>query len=432
MSKNRLLQIVNKLGLTNKDKSDLVNIIDTGGNGGGNSSNKELYAYPVDTLDGKENKVVGLGGNEGYVYVGELVASGNGPTEGELTGEVFYTEYYYQLIYDGKYIDDFDSNFQEKYITLYIGNDVDGYSSNKVYMSEDSNNLTYYDFYFIGGFGPRTLKVAISPDFMLHYKNYVHYAHKNSKVFFAINKQQLDVNLIPQEIVRKKDIAIETKKAIIDYNTSSCRASFINSHEGGINARFGLYIYLGELGAKSLIIDNYIEGKSISFQHEREDEDHFYYSSDVADIIINKKTNVLKPGFDDTIVHGYSVSLKKLIAQVKYSENTHTFDFSNVNRTLGKDIIDKNKCQGIRFYFEMGYLPHENIIDSAYFCYNYTSSGDKSFYCVYLRNKYIEFKIIVNRDVGEYNIYNELSLEIIKEIDIPSLESRLAALEAKN
>ena len=34
MSKNRLLQIVNRLGLTNKDKSDLVDIIGAGGNGG--------------------------------------------------------------------------------------------------------------------------------------------------------------------------------------------------------------------------------------------------------------------------------------------------------------------------------------------------------------------------------------------------------------
>ena len=171
-----------------------------------NEMNQELYAYPVDTLDGKENKVVELGSDAIYQYVGELVASEDGPTEGELTNETFYTSYYYQPIYDGKYRDYFEELMPE-YITLYIGNDIDGYSSNKVYMSEDADNLTYYDFNFIGGFGPRQLKVAISPNHILHYNNYFHYANKNSKVFFACSKQQLDINLIPDEI-KKNEVSL--------------------------------------------------------------------------------------------------------------------------------------------------------------------------------------------------------------------------------
>ena len=72
-----------------------------------NETIQELYAYPADTHDGKENKVVELGSDAMYCYVGELVASEDGLTEVELTNEAYHTFYLYQPIYDGKYRDYF-------------------------------------------------------------------------------------------------------------------------------------------------------------------------------------------------------------------------------------------------------------------------------------------------------------------------------------
>lgn len=372
MSKNRLLQIVNKLGLTNKDKSDLVNIIDAGGNGG-NSSNKELYAYPVDSLDGKENKVVELGSDAMYQYVGELVASEDGPTEG-VVGEVFNTTYCHQPIRDGKYYDSFEPNLQDKYFTLYVGNDVDGYFSNKVYMSEDANNLTYYDFYFIAGFAPINLKVAISPDYMLHYKNYFHYANKNSKVFFAPAKQQLDVNLIPQEIARKEDIEIE-----------------INNHE---------------------------------YPVVTVDADNLTYSGQLGTKIIRININISTTQFDNNTLLNLLDDNKNFY---RYGNNNIDIIFSRVNN----NIIDINLIHPVFTANEsaLGWLDYKKCNITNGQCFVVTSN--ESFYPATIgRDNFIT--TLINGKYFKYTLNRETHLlELQSELDLNSIESRLAALESK-
>lgn len=370
-----LNQILSKLPLSNKDIADLCNIIGSGG-GGGSSSNKELYAYPVDTLDGKENKVVGLGGDCQYTYVGELVASEIGaPTEEEVVGEVINTEYLYQPIYDGKYIEFLESYIQEKYITLYIGDDVNGYSSNKVYISEDANNLMYYPFCFVGGFGPRMVEVAISPDYILYYRTYVHYANKNSKVFFASQKQQLDINLIPQEIARKEDIIKEVDNyeyptVTIDVNTKT---------------------YSGQLGSKYINVDaniylgQYSDSSNKKFHLVDKNNDNHAYENDYGYIIfINKNNTILDFFLKNPILTSsiYDIEL---------------FDYKNCNIGAGNCRLNMD-------------TDYPATIDSD------------DFVTALINGKYLKYKL--NRETH--------LLELQQEIDLSSIESRLAALEAKN
>lgn len=387
--------------------------------------NKKLYAYPVDTLDGKENKVVGLGGDSQYIYVGELIASEFGTpsfTEEKVLSDVMHTGYLYQPIYDGKYVEYFEE-YMPEYITLYIGNDVDGYSSNKVYISEDANNLTYYPFNFVGGFGPRMLEVAISPDYILHCRNYWHYANKNSKVFFAIYKQQLDVNLIPQEIARKEDIPSEIIKSVKNYDNSKCIADFYNYVSENGNVQEGLHIQQGELGSKSLTITNYVDSVKVSFSYVKEDENDFYYSSDVADIRIHKTSEPLGPY--NINVYPYYLTAYKYVCKVNYDDDNNTFDFPDEMRTECWNVLNSVNYYGIKFY--LMYNGYTNIIDSPY--YRHSKSPNS----VCLKHKYIEYKlkIITTKDVVETTRFLKYTIEVTKEIDILSLESRLAALESK-
>lgn len=329
------------------------------------------YAYPVD--DGKENKVIGLGGDAMYYYVGELVASEFGtPTEEKIVGEITHTSYLYQPIYDGKYVNFFEE-FMPEYITLYIGNDVDGYTSNKVYISEDANNLTYYEFNFIGGFGPRSLEVAISPDCMVYYRNYRHYANKNNKVFFPDKKQQLDVNLIPQEIPRKEDIIKEVDNyeyptVTIDVNTKT---------------------YSGQLGSKYINVDanipslQYSDGLNKKFYLVDKNNIYHRYKNDYAFIIFVNESNILNE-FD-------------LLNPILSHYDIESVDYKNC-------ILFPGNCR----------LRYADIYYPAILDY-----GD--FVTALIHGKYLKYKL--NRETH--------LLELQQEIDLNSVESRLAALEAK-
>jgi hypothetical protein len=340
----------------------------------GSSSNQELYAYPVDTLDGKENKVVGLGGDGQYTYVGELVVSEDGtPTEERVLSDVFWTEYTYQPIYDGKYIEAFESYLQDKYITLYIGNDVDGYSSNKVYISEDANNLTYYPFNFIGGLGPRMLEVAISPDNILYYRSYHHYANKNSKVFIAQIKQQLDINLIPQEIARKEDIIKEIDNR--EYPILTIDAVNL-TYEGDIVSNVvRLNINISSLHFER-IVNNLLDKTDESNQYVR-------YQNNYIIIIIDKN--------------------KKKVDSIYLSKPCFT--------TYNLEDHDYKNCE----------LP-VNATCNVYY--------DDSFYPATLCNGFVT--TLINGKYFKYKLNRETHLlELQQETDLSSIESRLAALEAK-
>lgn len=333
---------------------------------------EKVYAYPVDTLDGKENKVVGLGGDCQYIYVGELVASEFGSTEEKVVSDVMHTEYLYQPIYDGKYIETFESYFQDKYITLYIGDDVDGYSSNKVYISEDANNLMYYPFNFVGGLGPRNLEVAISPDYMLHYRGYWHYANKNSKVFFANCQQQLDINLIPQEIARKEDIATE-----------------INNYEYPIlTVDADNLTYEGDIESKTVRLNinisssHYERAITLLLNKVREDTRYVRYNSNYIIIVIDKNEkkvdtlDIIKPIFSS-----YELSL----------------NYKNCK-------LHHGQCNVL----------YNDSVYPATFDYD-------DFVTTLINGKYLKYKL--NRETR--------LLELQQEIDLSSIESRLAALEAK-
>lgn len=339
-----------------------------------NSSNQELYAYPVDTLDGKENKVVGLGGDGQYMYVGELIASEFGtPTEEKVVGDVIETAYIYQPIYDDKYIEYFEEFVNEKYITLYIGNDVDGYSSNKVYISEDANNLTYYSFSFVVQFGPMSLEVAISPDNVLHYRNYHHYTNRNSKVFLPLRRQQLDINLIPQEIARKEDIEnYEYPTVTIDADAKT---------------------YSGQLGSKCINIDinihsyqlgNEIYGDKKLYLRKENDEDYQYSNSNIF-VILSKNNNEIL----DIVLSNPIFTLD--IYDLEY------LDYKNCNFNVGNCRVKYNN------------IDYSAIIDFD------------DFVTTLIDGKYIKYKL--NRETH--------LLELQSELDLNSIESRLAALEAK-
>lgn len=390
---------------------------------------EKLYAaYPVEAYEGPEQperKVVELGGEKLYNCLGEIsIPADMVEVEGTLPGDALIpTEYMWQPTYEGVLQPYFEYE-QDLYLNLYIGNDKYGYTSLKIGPSEDPNNLKWFDAMGFGMFQEGSGSISFAYDvknWTLHYKANS-YVPCNIKVYCLYRAQKLDINLIPQEIARKEDLPTETKKIITDYDRTECTAYFLNVKPG--NTYYYLQITSGELGAKTLNIFNYVEGRSISFQYEKEDETNFYYSSDIADISIRKKGGF--SGHFNTTVHYYSLSNHKLICTIRYDEDNHSFDFSYVNRTLGEKVFDYYFGKKIRIYLEID-DDVTHIIDSAY-----CSFGESNICCAYLRNKYIEFKILISSETTEdQRLVHKLSLEIIKEIDISSLESRLEALEQK-
>ena len=342
-----------------------------------NSSNQELWAYPVDTLDGKENKVVGLGGTAIYWYVGEMVSVEVPNTSSGVLSNADYTRYFYQPKYEGKYIDTVEEQVQYEYITLYIGNDVDGYCSNKIYVSEDSNNLNWQTFCFIPTFGQRSVMIAIDPNYVVHYKDYMHYAGRSSKIFFASCKQQLDVNLIPQEIARKEDITTE-----------------INNHEyPTVTIDVDARTYSGQLGSKCINIDINIDSAHLgngTYSDKKlylrmEHDGHYQYSNSNIIVVFYKNNNKI-----------LDIELSNPIFTLGIYDLEY-LDYKNCNLAVGN-------CR-VQYYdaFYSATIDFDNFVTTL------------------INGKYIKYKL--NRETH--------LLELQSEIDLNTIESRLAALEAK-
>ena len=174
------------------------------------SALKEMpHAYPVQYMD-TEYKVVELGGEKLYLYLGEISIpaaipdTSIGEIEGTLDGDIVPTQYIYQPIYEGILQPYFESRDINHYLNLYIGNDKCGYTSLAIEPSEDPNNLKWFDAYGLGMFqdSPGGISFAWS-NYTLHYKAMSGADFNiNIKVYSLFKEQQLDVNLIPNTVVK--------------------------------------------------------------------------------------------------------------------------------------------------------------------------------------------------------------------------------------
>lgn len=387
---------------------------------------EKVYAYPVEIYEGSEPKVVELGGEKLYNYLGEIsIPSDMEEVEGTLPGDIIPTEYAFQS-YEGVLQEGFNMESVDSILNLYIGNDKYGYTSLKIEPSEDPNNLKWF---YASGLGmcqegPGSIGFAYdAKNWTLCYKANSH-VPCNIKVYWLYRAQKLDINLIPQEIARKEDISPEVIKGIQNYNNSECTGSFVNYVAENGNVTHGLYVYNRELGSKILIIDNYTDGIPVFFSYVREDETRFYYSSDVADIDVRKTSELLGPY--NLSVHPYVLTPHKHVFGISYNKNDDTFDFSRIQITQGHNVFSSLNIRGFKIHYS--YWGNDIIIDSPYFL-NLNNAPDV--YSVFLKNKYIEFKIQSSSETVENTKVVKISLEVTKEIDIPSLEARLAALEAK-
>ena len=374
MSKNRLLQIVNRLKLTPKDKNDLVNIIGTGGNGGENSSNQELYAYPVDS---EESKVVALGGEKLYNYIGEIsIPSDMEEVEGTLPCNIIPIEYYYQPIYEGVLNSEFMFEQYENCLKLYIGNDKYGYTSLKIEPSEDPNNLKWFYAISLGMVqeGPGGISFAYdAKNWTLHYKAF-YIMPCNIKVYLLYRAQKLDINLIPQEIARKEDLVTE-----------------INNHEYPI-----------------LTVD----------------ADNLTYEGDIVSNVVKLNINISSYHFNNsigTLLNKYSEDGRWvrydndyiIIVIDKIKKNVNTLDLIKpAFTTYDLDNYDYKNCS---FY---GGNPCTVIHSDT----GYPATIDyDDFVTTLINGKYFKYKL--NRETH--------LLELQLELDLNSIESRLAELEAK-
>jgi hypothetical protein len=174
---------------------------------------EKLYnAYPVEYYEGPEQperKVVELGGEKLYGYLGEIsIPSDMVEVEGTLPCDIIPTEYYYQSVYEGVLQPYFEYE-QDPYLNLYIGNDKYGYTSLKIEPSEDPNNLKWFDTMGLGMTqeGPGGISFAYdAKNWTLHYKaSYI--MPCNIKVYWLYRAQKLDINLIPDEI-KKNEVSL--------------------------------------------------------------------------------------------------------------------------------------------------------------------------------------------------------------------------------
>jgi hypothetical protein len=334
---------------------------------------EKLCAYPVEYYEGPERefKVVELGGEKLYIYLGEISI----PSDMEVEG-VFLdpapTEYYYQESYEGVLQEGFGSE-QGLDINLYVGNDKYGYTSLKIEPSEDPNNLKW--FYAVGlGMtqeGPGGICFAYNTkDWSIHYKANS-FVPCNIKVYFLFKAQKLDVNLIPQEISRKEDIIKEVDNhkyptVTVDADTKT---------------------YSGQLGSKYINIDinitdshcgNDIYDKRLYLQNES-DSTHYRYQNDYIMIIFNKNNN--------------------RIVEINLLNPIFTFN------TFDLEWLDYKNCtipkgMDCRVYYSSVYYPA--ILDYD------------DFVTTLINGKYLKYKL--NRETH--------LLELKQEIDLNSIEGR--------
>lgn len=172
-----------------------------------NEINKDLCAYPVEHYEGPERefKVVELGGEKLYNYLGEIsIPADMEEVEGTLsTDGLMPTEYSWQPTYEGVLQPYFEYG-EGPYLNLYIGNDKYGYTSLKIEPSEDPNNLKWFET-SLGMWqeGPSRIEFAYS-NWTLYYRA-AYVVPCNIKVYCLRRAQKLDVNLIPDEIKRNEE-----------------------------------------------------------------------------------------------------------------------------------------------------------------------------------------------------------------------------------